>query len=179
MAIADQPFAVRGIVRLIAREGRIASFREYLDPIALAQLGRPRQLLRRFYDAMQAKSADALAELYAPAGIHQYGFAVPNRPHRLVGREAIRASYTEGWRNHPLDIESIDDELVVAGADPEIVVGQWRGRAHHKGEPVSLTGLLILRVRAGEIVHGYDYMDALGVARAVGRLPFGEKLGAT
>jgi len=173
VSIGELPVAVRGILRLVARDGRIASFREYLDPAALATLGRPRQVLHRFYAAMQAKSADALADLYAEDGIHEFAFAVPNRPRQLVGREAVRASYTEGWRDHPLDLESIDDELLLPGADPEVVVGQWRARATHHGTPVSLTGLVILRVRAGEIVHCHDYMDALGVTRALGRPPFG------
>lgn len=173
VSIADQPVAVRGIVRLVARDGRIASFREYLDPIALSTLGRSRQILHKFYAAMQAKSADALADLYAIDGIHQFGFTVPNRPQQLVGREAIRESYTEGWHNHPLEIQAIDDELLFQATDPEVVIGQWRGRATHEGEPVSLTGLLILRVRAGEIVHCHDYMDVLGIARALGRPPFG------
>lgn len=173
VSIDDQPVAVRGIVRLVARDGLIASFREYLDPTALSMLGRSRQVLHDFYAAMQAKSADALADLYAIDGIHQFGFTVPNRPQQLVGREAIRESYTEGWRNHPLEIQAIDDELLFQATDPEVVIGQWRGRATHEGEPVSLTGLLILRVRAGEIVHCHDYMDVLGIARALGRPPFG------
>jgi len=164
--------AVRGIMRLDVRDGRIAAMREYLDPNGVAAARPPRALLRRFYAAMQAKSADALADLYAEDGIHEFGFAVPNRPKQLVGREAIRASYTEGWRNHPLEIQAIDDELVFQATDPEVVIGQWRGRATHQGAPVSLTGLIILRVRTNAIVHCYDFMDALGVARALGRPPF-------
>jgi ketosteroid isomerase-like protein len=167
-------FAVRGILRLAVRDGKIASFREYLDPTALAAVRPPREMLRRVYAAMQARSADALADLYAVDGVHELGFAVPNRLARLVGREAVRTSYSEGWRNHPLEIEAIEDELVFQATDPEVVIGQWRGRATRDGAPVSLTGLLILRVRAGAIVHCYDFMDALGVARALGRPPFGQ-----
>jgi len=157
--VANQDLAVRGILRIVARDGRIASFREYLDPTGLAAIRPARLVLRKLFDAMQAKSADAFADLYAEAGIHEFGFAVPDRPRQLVGREAIRQSYREGWRNHPLEIHGIDDELVLPGADPEVVVGQWRARASTGGAPVSITGLMILRVRASEIVHCYDYMD--------------------
>lgn len=172
-SVAGHELAVRAILRLDVQGGRIAAMREYLDPAAVAAARPPRLLLRGYYAAMQAKSADALADLYAADGIHEFGFAVPNRPKQLVGREVIRASYTEGWRNHPLEIEAIDDELVFQAIDPEVVIGQWRGRATHQGKPVSLTGLIILRVRAGAIVHCYDFMDALGISRALGRPPFG------
>lgn len=172
VSIADQAFAVKGILRLVTRDGRIHSFREYLDPAGLAALRPARRILREVYDAMQAKSADQLADLFAVDGIHEFGFRVPNRPHQLIGREAVRASYTAGWNNHPLEIQAIEDELVFAGADPEIVVGQWRGRATRGGEPVSITGLLILRVRQDQIVHCYDFMDSAGIARALGRPPF-------
>lgn len=172
VSIAELDLEVRGIVRLVARDGRIQSFREYLDPTGLAALRPARQVLRKVYDAMQAKSADALADLFAVDGIHELAFPVPNRPHQLVGREAVRASYTEGWRNHPLEIQAVEDELVFPAADPEVVVGQWRGRATKDGAPVSLTGLLILRVRQNEIVHCFDFMDVAGVSRALGRAPF-------
>ncbi|MFT3696997.1 MAG: nuclear transport factor 2 family protein [Kofleriaceae bacterium] len=170
--VAGQAFAVKGILRLVARDGRIQSFREYLDPTGLAAIRPARQILRKVYDAMQAKSADRLADLFAIDGIHEFGFRIPNRPHQLLGREAVRESYTAGWKNHPLEISAIEDELVFAGADPEIVVGQWRGSATRDGSPVSITGLLILRVRNHEIVHCYDFMDSAGIARALGRPPF-------
>lgn len=172
-SVGGQELAVRAVLRLDVRDGRIAAMREYLDPAGVAAARPPRELLRRFYAAMQAKSADAFADLYAEGGIHEFGFTVPNRPKQLVGRETIRASYAEGWRNHPLEILAIDDEFVFQAIDPEVVIGQWRGRATHQGNPVSLTGLIILRVRAGAIVHCYDFMDALGIARALGRPPFG------
>ncbi|HEY4057124.1 MAG TPA: hypothetical protein VGM39_10975, partial [Kofleriaceae bacterium] len=60
------------------------------------------------------------------------------------------------------------------GADPEVVIGQWRliGSLRATGKPVGLTGLLALRVSAGKIVHVRDFMDTLGVAHALGRMPF-------
>lgn len=173
-AAGELAFAVRGVLRLDVDpgSGKIAAMREYLDPAAASVARPPRAMLRKVHAAMQAKSADALADLFAVDGIHELGFEVPNRPKQLVGREAVRAAYTAGWRDHPLVLHAIDDALVFQALDPEVVIGQWRARATHGDTPVSLTGLLILRVRANAIVHCYDYMDALGISRALGRAPF-------
>ncbi|MEO7732745.1 MAG: nuclear transport factor 2 family protein [Kofleriaceae bacterium] len=169
-------WAVPAILRLGVEAGQIALFREYLDPIALAaaRSSPARELLRRYHAAMQAKDADALAELYAADAIHEFSFYTPNRPPQLVGREAIRASYREGWRDHPLDIHAITDVVVFEAADPEVVFGQWRATATLRTTraPVTITGFIGLRVREERIVHTWDFMDGLGVAHALGRLPF-------
>ena len=39
------------------------------------------------------------------------------------------------------------------------------------GRQFEFPGLLILRVRDGQIIHARDYMDGLGVAHAMTRLP--------
>jgi ketosteroid isomerase-like protein len=176
VAVQDKPHDIRIILRLRLRDGRIAEMREYLDPAALAEIRGATTLavLRRFHDAMLAKSADALADLYAVDAVHEFSFFTPNRPRELVGREAIRASYRTGWANHPLDIHAIEDVFVHVAADPEVVTGQWRARASLRatGAPVELTGLVVLRVHNGQIVHTRDFMDGLGIANALGRAPF-------
>lgn len=174
--VRDAPFEVRVILRLRLRDGRIAEMREYLDPATLGAVRAATALdvLHRYHDAMRAKSADALAELYAQDAIHEFSFFTPNRPRELVGREAIRASYRAGWANHPLDIHAIEDVFVHPAADPEVVIGQWRARASLRatGAPVEITGLLVLQVRNGQIVHTRDFMDGLGISHALGRPPF-------
>ncbi len=174
--VESRPFRVGGILRLETRDGRIASMREYLDPAALAAArpATPREVLRRFHAAMQAKSADALADLYAADAIHEFSFTVPHRPARYIGQAEVRAGYRDGWRDHPLDIDAIEDVFVHEATDPEVVIGQWRvrGSLRATGAPVEVTGLLVLRVRGGKIVHCHDFMDAFGIARALGRPPF-------
>ena len=135
----------------------------------------PRQVLRRFYDAMHAKSADALADLYAEDAIHEFSFTVPHRPSRYVGQAEVRAGYGEAWRDHPLEIDAIEDVFVHDAVDHEVVIGQWRlrGSLRATGVPVEVTGLIVLRVRDGKIVDCRDFMDAMGIARALGRPPFG------
>lgn len=175
-----EPFAVGAVIILEAQKGHIVSMREYLDPIALGKAsaaGRTRSardVLRLFHAAMQAKSADALADLYAPDGVHEFPFFTPNQPPRIEGREAIRELYRRAWSDHPLDIERIDDVFVHEAEDGEIVVGQWKARATVRatGRAVEITGLLVLRVQGGRIVLARDFMDALGIAKAIGREPF-------
>jgi ketosteroid isomerase-like protein len=134
----------------------------------------PRAVLKRFHEAMRAKDANALADLYALDAKHDFCFFTPNRPARYEGREAVRVGYRSAWHNHPLDIASVEDELVFDAADPEVVIGQWRAACSLRatGAPVSLTGLIALRVREGKIVQCWDFMDGLGIAHALGRLPF-------
>jgi ketosteroid isomerase-like protein len=176
-----RPFAVGAIAVLEvawheeASRFEIVDMREYLDPVALrAAASTPREVLHRYHAAMRAKDADALAELYADNAVHEFPFFMPDRPDRLIGREAVRASYRESWANHPLEIDAIMDAFVEDGADPEVVIGQWRleGSLRETGKTVGLTGLLALRVSAGKITHVRDFMDTLGVAHALGRMPF-------
>jgi ketosteroid isomerase-like protein len=133
-----------------------------------------RDVLTLYHRAMAAKSADDLAALYAPDAVHEFSFFTPNRPSRLLGRESVRASYKQGWERHPLEIDAIDDVFVVEGADPEMIVGQWQlvGIVRSTRRPVAITGLLVLRVHDGFIVHARDFVDGLGVADALGRAPF-------
>src|SRR5262245_60877713 len=101
----------------------------------------PREVLRRFHAAMQARSADALADLYAPDAIHEFSFYVPHRPARYIGQAEVRAGYSEAWRDHPLDIAAIEDVFVHEATDPEVVIGQWRlqGSLRATGAAVEVT----------------------------------------
>lgn len=104
-----EPFAIGAVLILEAQKGLIVSLREYLDPIALGKASSsgktrsPREVLRLFHAAMAAKSADALADLYAADGVHELSFPTPHQPPRLEGREAVRETYRRAWSDHPLD----------------------------------------------------------------------------
>lgn len=137
----------------------------------------PRALLRLFHAAMAAKSADALADLYAVDAVHEFSFTTPHRPPAYHGREEVRAGYRDAWRDHPLHIDEIHDVFVYDTTDPEVVIGQWAltGSLRTTGAPVKVTGLLVLQARHGEIVHLRDFMDVLGVSQALGRPPFGAR----
>ncbi|MEU7164067.1 nuclear transport factor 2 family protein [Streptomyces morookaense] len=97
----------------------------------------------------------------------------PGRPHRYHGRDEVRAGYRTAWSATSVRLREIHDIAVFDSTDPEVVIGQWGATATLEpgAAPVAITGLLILRVRDGLIVHALDYMDSLGTFHALGRLP--------
>lgn len=57
-------------------------------------------------------------------------------------------------------------------ADPEVIVAEfeYQGTVPATGESFALPGIFVMRVREGQIVSSRDYLDHLGLARALGRL---------
>jgi ketosteroid isomerase-like protein len=70
-------------------------------------------------------------------------------------------------------LEEIRNVMVYETTDPEVIIGEWAatGRVSTTGRPFAISGLLVIRVREGLIVHVRDYMDALGTYHATDRLP--------
>jgi ketosteroid isomerase-like protein len=56
--------------------------------------------------------------------------------------------------------------------DPEVIVAEfeYQGTDPDTGEPDSVPGIFVLRVRNGEIVSSRDYFDHLAAARSRGQL---------
>ncbi len=137
----------------------------------------PREVLARYHQAMRDKSADDLADLYATDGVHDFPFASPGFPPSYAGREEIRAGYRAVWGASPVRVEEIADVTVHETDDPEVIIAEHVVVAALPAQGDTLTGtftvpgLLILRVRDGLIIRVRDYMDGLGVSRALGRLP--------
>ncbi|WEP01031.1 nuclear transport factor 2 family protein (plasmid) [Streptomyces sp. FXJ1.172] len=122
----------------------------------------------RYQEAMRKKSADALAALYAEDAVHEVPFTVPGFPPRFEGREAIRAAYGAMWSASPVVIDSVDTTALHRTSDEEVVVVEQHTRGHvgPEGPAFGVPSLLVLRIRAGLIVHCRDYMDGLAVAMA-------------
>ena len=57
-------------------------------------------------------------------------------------------------------------------ADPEVIVAEFRyeGTVVETGEPFTIPGIFVLRVRDGKIVESRDYLDHLRSAQARGHL---------
>ncbi|MFH9353877.1 nuclear transport factor 2 family protein [Kitasatospora sp. NPDC017646] len=132
----------------------------------------PLELLARYRRAMLDLDADALAELYAEEGVHEFPFLFPGMPERYRGREEVRAGYRAAWGASEARPEEIWEVAVHPGADPEVLTVEQLviGRVASTGKEFALPGLLVMRTRGGQLVHVRDYMDGLGVARAMGRL---------
>ena len=133
----------------------------------------PREVLARYHHAMLHLSADELADLYAVDAVHEFPFLAPGRPTRYRGREEVRAGYWAAWSASPVRLEEIRNVMVYETTDPEVIIGEWAatGRVSTTGRPFAISGLLMIRVREGLIVHVRDYMDALGTYHATDRLP--------
>ncbi|WP_214410511.1 nuclear transport factor 2 family protein [Sphaerisporangium fuscum] len=132
----------------------------------------PREVLTRYHRAMVDRSADDLADLYAADAVHDFPFPAPGFPARLNGREEVRACYHQAWDPSPVRLREISDVVVQEGADPEVVFGEWEGVGEvlPDARPFRARGVLMLRVRGGEIVETRDYMDVFGTFGALGRL---------
>ena len=136
------------------------------DPVSART---PRDVLSLYHRALEARSADQVAELYSPDAVHEFSVPVPHRPPVCHGREAVRAAYRTAWAKDPLVIESLQKTFVrQAHDDPEVVIGQWQihGTLLATGERVNVNGLLFLQVRNGLIVHARDFLDGLEAALA-------------
>ncbi|MEO3754289.1 nuclear transport factor 2 family protein [Streptomyces sp. B6B3] len=130
----------------------------------------PREVLARYHQAMRDKSADDLADLYAPDGLHEFPFASPGFPPRYEGREEVRAGYRAAWGATPVRVEAITDVTVHDTGDPEVVIAEHVVVATlpPAGDTFTVPGLLVMRVRGGHIVRVRDYLDGLAVAGARG-----------
>jgi ketosteroid isomerase-like protein len=133
----------------------------------------PRELLARYHRAMRDLSADALADLYAVDAIHEFPLLAPGRPPRYLGREEIRAGYAAAWGAARVRVDEIREVLVHETSDPEVIVAEQTVAATNmaNGRPFTMRPLLVIQTRDGLLVHVRDYMDALGSAWALGRLP--------
>lgn len=133
----------------------------------------PRAILRRYQQALIDMSADDLAGLYAADAVHEVPFLFPGMPDRFVGREQVRAAYRAAWAASDARPQAVREVGVHHCADSEVLIAEQvvSGVLRSTGRPFEFPGVLVLRVRDGEIVHVRDYMDGLGVAHALGRLP--------
>jgi uncharacterized protein len=133
----------------------------------------PQAILRRYQQALVDKSADDLADLYAADAVHELPFLFPGMPDRLEGREQVRAAYRAAWAASDARPQAVREVAVHSCEDGAVLIAEQvvSGTLPSTGQSFEFPGVLVLRVRDGEIVHVRDYMDGLGVAHAMGRLP--------
>ncbi|MER6381941.1 nuclear transport factor 2 family protein [Streptomyces sp. NPDC001250] len=141
-------------------------------PDAISAAPGPREVLTRYQQAMLDKSADNLADLYAVDAVHEFPFLFPGMPTRYQGREEVRAGYRALWGASPAQPQEIREVAVHQSTDPEVITVEQlvTGTVTTTGQPFGFPGLLVIRVRNGQILHVRDYMDGLRVAHAMGRL---------
>ncbi|WP_327108817.1 nuclear transport factor 2 family protein [Nonomuraea glycinis] len=119
------------------------------------------EIVTAYHDAMSHKSPDALADLYAEDGLHEFPFGgLP--PYQ--GRERIRDGYRASWGTSPAEVQEIRNVLIHHSTDPEVLVVEQETVVKVGDRSITVPGLLILRIRDGLIVHTRDYMDATAIA---------------
>ena len=130
-------------------------------------------IVRRYQHAVLVQSADELADLYAEDAVHELPFLFPGLRARLEGRAEVRATYQRAWQASEARPTSVREVAIHFVDDGQTVVVEQmvEGTLASSGGSFAFPGVLVLRVRNGEITHVRDYMDGLAVARALGRLP--------
>jgi ketosteroid isomerase-like protein len=95
----------------------------------------------------------------------------PLRAPALRTREELREHFRPAG-DGPRLRRRATDIVVHETVDPEVIVAEfaYRGIVEDTGEPFTLPGIFVLRVRDGEIVESRDYLDHLTSARIRGRL---------
>lgn len=132
----------------------------------------PRALLARYQQAMIDFDPDALADLYAPDCVHEFGFFTPGHAPCYRSREEVRVAYREAWRSPGVRLVEIHQLAVHETADPEVIVTEWAATARRPDDAeIGLNGVLVLRAHGGLLTQVRDYMDVLGLAHRTGRLP--------
>lgn len=131
----------------------------------------PRGVLGRYQRAILDQSAEDLANLYSADGVHEIPFLFPGMPERYTGREEIRAAYGRAWSASPAKPERFRDVEIHDTADARTLVVEQTlvGLNTATGNTFEFPGVLVLRVRNGELLRTRDYMDGLRIANAMGR----------
>lgn len=95
----------------------------------------------------------------------------PLRAAPLRTRDELRAHFTVPVAAPEIQREATNIRIHET-ADPEVIVAEfeYRGTVLATGAPFAYPCIFVMRVRDGEIVESRDYIDPLGMARALGRV---------
>ena len=126
-----------------------------------------------YFDALTARDVDAAAACWAPDGVDNMIGQTS-----VAGPDGVRAFFGDLFAAFPdfaFGVESVtaeDDRVAVRWSATGTFSGpgSFQGIAP-TGQHVTLTGLDLLRVRDGLIVHNDAFTDGLGLARQLGLMP--------
>ncbi|HEY7279607.1 MAG TPA: nuclear transport factor 2 family protein [Trebonia sp.] len=121
--------------------------------------------------AQREAQLDRLAALYAERTDVRHPFAPGGTP-VLRTRADLRRHFAQA-PGRGEGIQRFDPVVLCVHrtADPEVVVTEYRYEGSVGGRPVSITNILVTRVRDGVIIESRDYADHIAAARAFGHLP--------
>jgi uncharacterized protein len=113
-----------------------------------------------------AANDPAQGDLYADDAIHEVPWAPAGKPMTMTApmlRAAISAAGDPPLQDQTLDVRSLISEGDVACAEYAMT-----GTLRRSGEQFQLSGVMVIRVRAGQIVHSRSYMDPQALASLAG-----------
>jgi uncharacterized protein len=124
----------------------------------------PRQAFERIKQSTLTKDPD-YPNLYAENGVHELPFASPGRPRRIEGRENIRAFFNRAIGVTPLEFKEFRNVRIHDTADPDTIICEYdlAGVVVKSGEPFTLSYILVITVRDGELALVRDYMDTMAM----------------
>lgn len=134
----------------------------------------PREIFLKLVNGVCEERWADVVDLYAEETDVSHPFHPLEAP-PMLSREELRAHFSAGpqpddgptLRRRPTRI------TVHETADPEVIVAefQYEGVVVETGEPFTIPGVFVMRVRDGKIVESRDYLDHLRSAAARGQLP--------
>ena len=115
-------------------------------------------VVRSHLDRFEGGINGALADSYSVDAVVEQPF-MPGTPHRLEGRDAIRAHFTAA-ASMPLELR-VRNLIVHQMLDPELVVAEYDydGRVTTTGERFTAGNIQVFRIRNGLIAASRDYHD--------------------
>ncbi|HEY0454265.1 nuclear transport factor 2 family protein [Actinophytocola sp.] len=127
-----------------------------------------KDVLRRIEDYFLGR--DRSPDMWAPDLVVEEPFAPPGQPRRYETRDEFAAATQAARDSFPVRFESLTWTAVHETADPEVLVLEYElgGTVLTTGKQASAPFVVVLRVRAGKIVHWREYQDKLAIAAALG-----------
>ncbi|WP_117209354.1 nuclear transport factor 2 family protein [Allorhizocola rhizosphaerae] len=130
----------------------------------------PREVFLALVSGVAEGRWEELPDLYAEQThvVHPFD---PRRAAALRTRDELREHFRPKGTGPGLQRRATNITIHET-ADPEVIVAEfeYQGTVTDTGEPFSLPGIFVLRVRNGEIVSSRDYFDHFTAARIRGRL---------
>jgi ketosteroid isomerase-like protein len=131
-----------------------------------------REVAEQVRRRLEAMDMAGFADLLADDVHYEYPFGFPGSPSEFHGRAAVAAHLVESRRDIRDLIEISDVAMTVyETTDPEVVIFETliSGTTLNTGRPFRFTsGVGVLTVRGGKIVHYRDYTNVLGAVAITG-----------
>jgi uncharacterized protein len=132
-----------------------------------------REVTEAMVASLERMDLNGFADLFAEDAVFEYPFGWPGAPSRFTDRETLREHLVATRADVPSRLTiDVMHAVLHETTDPEVVVVELEVEGtRNTGEAVRFaSGVGVVRVRGGEVVHYRDYTNPVGAARALGRL---------